>query len=170
MDDREIMEERLRKATDEKIERDIKFRKRQIKVRGLKGFIVASALAITALTVLNMKHIDEDHLSYDEIKEEMYIHSGHAIGPDGNIVNPYLGHDCEVPYDGETSFTNRLRLAMEEEYSPEVIDETVALFDPMAYGNTEDFKEAKEQLDDIGNNIKKGEDGKYALKKKTKSY
>lgn len=170
MDDREYMEYKVREATEEKIEKDIKKRKRQIQVRALKGFIIGSSVLLAGLGAYYLKGSDDDHLTYSEIKTEMYIHSGHAVGPDGKVVNPYLGHNCEVPYDGETSFTTRLSEAMAEEYSPEVIEETIALFDPMAYGDTEDFKEAKKELEEIEKSLKKGPDGKYDMKEKTKIY
>ena len=170
MDEREYYENRERQLINEKIEREKNRRRREIQVKGLRGFIMTSALLIAGLGIYNIKTCDDEHLSYNEVMDEMYIHSGHAEDPKGNMVNPYLDHNCEFPYDGKTKFTDRLSDAMAEEYDPEVIEETIALFEPMAYGTNEDFEEAKERLEEIKVTLIKGEDGKYRMKEKTKTY
>ena len=153
-------ENRVREFTEDKIAKDRARRKRQIKVRGLKGAIVGGAILLAGAIYGITKDPGDDSLTYDEIREEIYIHSGHAIGADGEVINPYLPHDCEVPYDGKTHFSDRLSQKMAEEgYSQEVIDTTVALFEQAAYGTIEDFGEAKEELDKMEKKLKKGKDG-----------
>ena len=148
-----------------KVENDKKWRRRERHVKGLRGFIIGAALSLGAIGIAEWKHYDDTHLSYSEIINEMVIHSYHGIDPSGHRIEP-AGHDgCDIPDDGEEHvyFTDRLIEAMKDEYSPEVIRKTAILFPDMCSDNPEVREAAKEQLESIGDQLEKGEDGKYHL-------
>ena len=97
----------------------------------------------------------------------MDIHSGHGITPDGKHIEPKGHGGCDIPDDGpeHVYFTERLVKSMYDEYDPEVIKATAELF-PQMCKSGEDYKEAKEALEDIGDSLVKGEDGKYHMETK----
>ena len=152
---------------EKKIENDKRQRRREIHVKGLKGFIIGAALTLGLGGVATYKIYDKEHLSYVEIIKEMDIHSGHAMDPKGNIIDPDGHGGCDIPDDGpeHVYFTERLVKAMYDEYDPEVIKATAELF-PQMCKSGEDYKEAKEALEDIGDSLVKGEDGKYHMETK----
>ncbi len=108
-------EEKMRQETEEKIERGITNRNRQIKNRIL---IVAFAGAISLATVSGIKvakAYDAAHVTIKEIEDDILTHSGHNYDPEGTRIDPYLGHDCPVKeYDGRL-YEERLAETMEEQ-------------------------------------------------------
>ena len=147
---------------EKKIENDKKHRRRVMHIKGIKGFIIGASLLMGVGAIGTGVIIDREHLSYSEIIEEMDIHSGHGITPDGKHIEPAGHGGCDIPDNGEEHvyFPERLVKAMSKEYSPEVIRETVLLFPQMC---GDDYREAKEQLEEIGDSLVKGEDGKYHM-------
>ncbi|MBR3116486.1 MAG: hypothetical protein IKF36_01270 [Bacilli bacterium] len=147
---------------EKKIANDKKHRKRVMQVKGLKGLIIGTGLLLGLGGIGTAVIDDKEHLSYSEIIEEMDIHSGHGITPDGKHIEPSGHYGCDIPDDGEEHvyFTDRLIQAMSKDYSPEVIRETAILF-PQMCGS--EYKEAKEQLEEIEASLVMDEDGKYYI-------
>ena len=147
---------------EKKIENNKRQRRREMHIKGIKGFIIGAGLLLGVGALGTGKIIDDEHLTYSEIIEEMDIHSGHGITPDGKHIEPAGHYGCDIPDNGEEHvyFTDRLIQAMSKEYSPEVIRETAVLFPQMC---GDDYKEAKEQLEEIEASLVMGEDGKYYI-------
>ena len=143
-------------------------KKREKKVRIMRGLIVTGALASVISLGYNIYKHDKSHLSTSEILWELEVHSGHG-NIDGHHVEYYNDHDCEVPFDGETEFEVRLADKMENDYSKPVIDETLEIFDEMC---NDRVQEAKDRFEELEDSLEKRPDGKYhfSTEKKAKTF
>ncbi len=101
-------------------------RKRQLKRRKFVAKVVAAGL-ISGLA-LGYVMYDRDHLTFEEIQQEIDIHSGVGLTPDGHYIDPFYEHGCEVPNDGRL-FEERLADKMlEEGYSQKTIEAAIDKF------------------------------------------
>ena len=84
---------------------------------------------------------DNNHFSLDEVQNEIDIHAGIGLDPDGHRIDPYLDHGCEVPNDGRT-FEERLADRMYQEgYNQKTIEAAVEKFE---YEYNKDFDSARD--------------------------
>ena len=143
-----------------------KKQKRRVKyVIGLKAFIVGGVITSIAFLYNNLRTSDENDFSMSEISKELSIHSGHEFTDDGKQVNPYLPHGCEVPLDEEeTQFIDRVANRMALQYPESAIEEVRIAFSEMYHGDRTEYEEALERLDELEDNLEKGDDGKYHYK------
>lgn len=122
----------------EERERQLKYRK--MVAAGVFLGVGTIASLVGGLVYTGIKY-DDNHFTLSEVEDEIKIHSGHKLYPDGKHMYPDSPHACEVPDDGR-DFEDRLSEKMlNEGYDRRLVEEAINKFELLYQNKNQEAQE-----------------------------